>query len=82
MKHIIKLITVIVAGLFSAFVPFYALYSLWGWLISQVPLTSEWAGLTKVGITLVLLLIGGGTTIGLAFLFGAAAIGFVAWLLE
>lgn len=81
-KEIIKLISVIFAGAVAAAIPFVGFYSLWSWCMEQVPLVSEWAGLIKIGITLVMLAVGGGATVMLAILGGMAVIALLTSLLD
>ena len=70
MKDLLKLIFIVLVGAFAATVPFYAFYSIWSWAMTQVPMTSEWAGLIKVGVTCLMILVGGGITVTIA-VFGA-----------
>ncbi len=84
MKNLFVLVKIVLAYLlcFLAFLtPPFAFYSLWSWCMSQVSLTSEWAGVVKVIVTLFLLAIGGGATIVLAIIGGgvAATLG-LSWL--
>ena len=75
----------VTAGIVGAIVPIYYAYQLWAWVISQVPVTNEWAGLIKIGVTLVMILVGGGTTVAIAILLGlfaAVAVGFITGLLD
>ena len=72
-KEIVNGITVIFSGGVAAAIPFTGFYYLWSWCMTQVLLTSEWAGLVKIGITLVMVLVGGGATVGLAIFGGILA---------
>lgn len=67
-KGIVKIIAVFLSGGVAAAIPFTGFYYLWSWCMSQVPLASEWSGLVKIGVTLILVLVGGGATVGLAIL--------------
>lgn len=82
-KSTLALFITIVAGLAGAILPLYGAYQLWIWIISQVPVASEWAGLTKVGITLGMILFGSTVTVAIAFLCGLLAtvvVGFITGL--
>ena len=84
-KSVFALFITIVAGLTGAILPLYGAYQLWAWIISQVPVASEWAGLIKIGITLGMIFVGGGATVVIAFLCGllaTAAVGFVTGLIR
>jgi hypothetical protein len=72
-KDTLKLLLVFLFGTIGAAIPVTGFYLLWSWCIAQVPVTLAWAGLAKVGITLVMVLIGGGATIGLTILGGILA---------
>jgi hypothetical protein len=84
-KSALALFITVVAGLAGAILPLYGAYQLWGWIISQVPVASEWAGLIKIGITLGMIFFGGGATVVIAFLCGllaTAAVGFITGLIR
>ena len=84
-KSVFALFITVIAGLAGAILPLFWAYQLWDWTISQVPVTNEWAGLIKIGVTLVMILVGGSTTVAIAILFGflaAAAVGFVTGLIR
>lgn len=78
----IKPILVIFAGGVAAAIPVTAFYYLWAWCMEQVPLASEWAGLIKIGVTLVMLVMGGGVTVWLAIFGGIATMAILATLLD
>lgn len=82
MKDLIKLALIVVAGAFAAALPFYGFYSAWSWAMSQVPMTSEWAGLIKVGVTLLMVLVGGGATVTIAFFGGLLSAKMVAAIVD
>ena len=55
-------------GIFMAglcFLPAIAFYSIWSWAMAQVPLALAYAGLIKLGVTLLMILTCGGLTFGL-----------------
>lgn len=84
-KTALSLFATVTAGLAGAILPLFWAYQLWDWTISQVPVTNEWAGLIKIGVTLVMILVGGSTTVAIALLFGflaAAVVGFITGLFE
>jgi len=73
------------AGLFCAVIaaiPGTAFYLLWSWAVAQVPAAFAYAWAVKLGITLVMVLIGGGFTVGLTIFCGAAALALAAVILD
>ncbi len=82
MKDILRLFAALLGGAIGAAAPVTVFYFVWSWCIAQVPATLVWAGLAKVGITLLMVLFGGGATIGLAIILGALAASFVAFITE
>ena len=84
-KSALALFITVVAGLAGAILPLYGAYQLWGWIISQVPVASEWAGLIKIVITLGMISFGGGAVVVIAFLCGLLAttvVGFITGLIR
>lgn len=84
-KFVFALFITIVAGLTGAILPLFWAYQLWAWIISQVPVANEWAGLIKIAITLFMIFFGGGATVVIAFLCGllaTAAVGFITGLIR
>jgi hypothetical protein len=84
-KSALALFITVVAGLAGAILPLYGAYQLWGWIISQVPVASEWAGLIKIVITLGMIFFGGGAVVVIAFLCGLLAttvVGFITGLIR
>jgi hypothetical protein len=84
-KSVFALFITIVAGLTGAILPLFWAYHLWAWIISQVPVANEWAGLIKIAITLFMIFFGGGATVVIAFLCGllaTAAVGFITGLIR
>ena len=84
-KSVFALFITIVAGLTGAILPLFWAYQLWAWIISQVPVANEWAGLIKIAITLFMIFVGGGATVVIAFLCGllaTAAVGFITGLIR
>jgi hypothetical protein len=82
-KSAVAFFITIVAGISGAIFPFYGAYQIWGWIINQVPVASEWAGLIKVGITLAMILFGSTVTLAIAVLcgvFAMAVVGFITGL--
>lgn len=63
----------VVVGISAAILPLLWAYSLWAWIIAQVPMTSEWAGLIKIGITLGMIFFGGAATVAISLSFGVLA---------
>ena len=49
-KYIIAIVVSIAAGL----TPAYGAFLAWSWTMDQVPNSNEWAGLIKVGVTLLM----------------------------
>jgi hypothetical protein len=82
MKDILKLLAVIVGGIIGAGVPLTVAYHVWSWTMAQVPLTSEWAGLIKVGVSFLMFALGGGVTIACAFLLSVFLAGLVVAMVE
>ncbi len=68
--------------LLIAAIPSTVFYLLWSWCVAQVPVALEWAGLAKVGITLVMVLLGGGVTIGITLLLGSLAVAVAVAILD
>jgi len=84
-KSALALFITIVAGITGAILPLFWAYQLWAWIISQVPVASEWAGLIKIAITLFMIFFGGGATVVIAFLCGllaTTAVGFITGLIR
>lgn len=84
-KSVFALFITIVAGLAGAILPLFWAYQLWAWIISQVPVANEWAGLIKIAITLGMIFFGSTVTLAIAFLFGflaAAVVGFITGLIR
>lgn len=84
-KSVFALFITIVAGLTGAILPLFWAYHLWAWIISQVPVANEWAGLIKIAITLGMIFFGSTVTLAIAFLFGflaAAVVGFITGLIR
>ena len=84
-KSALALFITIVVGLTGAILPLFWAYQLWAWVISQVPVANEWAGLIKIAITLFMIFVGGGATVVIAFLCGllaTAAVGFITGLIR
>ena len=82
-KSALALFITIITGISAVILPLYGAYQLWAWIISQVPVASEWAGLIKVGITLGMIFFGGGITLAVALLCGLLAttvVGFITGL--
>jgi hypothetical protein len=74
-----------IAGLLCllvAAIPGTLFYLLWSWCLAQVPMAFAWAGLVKIGITLVMVLLGGGATIALTILCGSLAVAIAAAILD
>lgn len=63
-KNIIAIAVVLVLGA----IPVTTFYMAWSWCMDQVPVAHEWAGLIKVGITILCLPVGCGITIAATFL--------------
>ena len=82
MKSNIKFITTIIAGIIGALLPILGFYSLWSYCISQVPLASEYYGLFKILITLLLLFFGGGITLVLSIWIAIIIGALVAYFLD
>lgn len=82
MKDTIKIIAAFLAGLIGAAIPVTTFYLLWSWCMAQVPMAETWAGIAKIGITLAMILMGGGATVVLAVLFGVAALSVAAAILR
>jgi hypothetical protein len=81
----LALFITVVAGLAGAILPLYGAYQLWVWIISQVPIASESAGLIKIVITLGMIFFGGGAVVVIAFLCGLLAttvVGFITGLIR
>jgi|LakMenEpi03Aug12_release.lakeMendotaPanAssembly.Ray.scaffolds.fasta_scaffold3502755_1 hypothetical protein len=84
-KSALALFITVVAGLAGAILPLYGAYQLWVWIISQVPIASESAGLIKIVITLGMIFFGGGAVVVIAFLCGLLAttvVGFITGLIR
>jgi hypothetical protein len=81
-KSNLKATLAIVFCVIMAAVPATAFYLLWSWAMSQVAATLAYAGLIKVGITLVMVLFGGGFTIGLSFVLFTLSVALVAVLFD
>ena len=79
-KSVFALFITTVAGIAGAILPLFWAYQLWDWIISQVPVASEWAGLIKICITLFMIFFGGGATLVIAFLCGLLATTAVAFI--
>lgn len=82
MKTILKLIAVVIAGAVAAGIPITCFYFAWSWCMDQVPMANEWAGLIKIGLSLIIFAVGGATAIGLAILCGGVIAAVVAAVLE
>ena len=84
-KSNLALFVTLIAGAVGTVIPLYGAYHLWAWIISQVPVANEWAGLIKIAITLFMIFVGGGATVVIAFLCGllaTAAVGFITGLIR
>jgi hypothetical protein len=84
-KSALALFITVFAGITGAILPLFWAYQLWTWIISQVPVASEWAGLIKIGITLGMIFFGGGAVVVIAFLCGSLAatvVGFITGLIR
>jgi hypothetical protein len=68
MKTAIKIVMTSVFTLVAAAIPFTLFYLLWSWTMTQIPMANEWSGLIKVLVTFVMIGVGGGATLALAFL--------------
>ena len=82
-KSALALFITIVAGLAAVILPLYGAYQLWAWIISQVPVANEWAGLIKIAITFGMIFFGSTVTLVISFLFGflaTAVVGFITGL--
>lgn len=82
MKDLFKLLSILVVGLIGGAIPFAFFYLLWSWCLAQVPASLAYAGLIKVGITLGMVLLGGGSTVALAILGGFLGAALVAALID
>lgn len=75
MKRRLKWLAIAIGGLIGGSIPLTIFYLAWSWAVDQVPHASEWAGLAKIGISLVMLVVGGWATLLCAFLLGTALAG-------
>ena len=76
----LKILIAIAIGGFLAYIPLYGAYAIWSWCMLQIPAAVAWAGLAKIGITIILFFAGASITIGLAiigFTLGALLTGFL-----
>ena len=64
MKDFIKLLAGLVSGGIFAITPAYLFYLFWEWSMTLVPVAHEFAGMMKLGITVVLFATGGFAIIG------------------
>jgi len=72
-KSNLALFVTLIAGAVGTVIPLYGAYQLWAWIIAQVPVANEWAGLIKIGITIGMIFLGGWATIVIAFFCGLLA---------
>ena len=80
-RDIYRVLVVLLSAVITAVLPLLGFYFAWSWAIDQVPVANEWAGLIKVGISLIMVIVGGGATIGMAIIGGTlVATVLVAWL--
>ena len=85
LKTAFSMFVTVIAGIVGGIIPIFYAYQLWVWAMEQIPVSNEWAGLIKVGVTLGMIFFGGGATVVIAFLFGlaaATATGFITGLLR
>lgn len=82
MKNYLKIAISGIIVLVLAAIPATGFYLAWSWCMDQVPAAYEWAGLIKVGITLLTLMVGGGITVGLTVLLGGVGIAIAAAILD
>ena len=68
MKELIKVLSTIIGAGIGGAIPIWGAITFWMWCMAQVPVTMAYAGLIKVGITLLLIAVGGGLTFAIAFL--------------
>lgn len=71
MKAYLKLGITAIVALVLACLPISTFYFVWSWAVDQVPQANEWAGLMKVGLTLLMIAVGGPITVGLTIMFVA-----------
>lgn len=76
MKDITKLIVTILSGAAASAIPFTLFYLSWSWAMTQVP-AGDYAGLIKIGVSLAMLLVGGGITLWCAIVGGLIVTTFV-----
>jgi len=81
-KDIVKILSVILAGLIGAAIPVTLFYLLWSYCIGLVPVAATYAGVLKIGITLSMILVGGSATVAAAILLGFLASAFVVAVLD
>jgi hypothetical protein len=72
-KYWAAIITSVVVGL----IPATCVYFFWSWCMDQVPKANEWAGLIKVGITIVVAPMGLGISVWAGII--AMALSVAAW---
>lgn len=82
MKDYLKIAISGIVVLVLGAIPVTAFYFVWSWCMGQVQAANEWAGLIKVGITLVMLAVGGGVTFGLTLLFAGVGAAIAAAILD
>lgn len=73
-KTYTKIGATICASLGAGMIPAYSFYAIWDFCMSQVPAASEWAGLIKIALTLIMLSAGGTLTFLLS-IWAAALVG-------
>ncbi len=71
MKDSTKAWIAIPSAIAIASIPVWGFIAAWSWCMSQIPSSLEYAGLIKIGVSALLILIGGSTTLFLSIGGGA-----------
>lgn len=70
MRNKLKWLAVALGGIVGGGLPLTVAFLAWSWVMDQVPRSSEWAGLIKIGISFLMLVCGGWITVLCAFALG------------
>ena len=86
MKELITIGITGIIALLGAAIPLSCAYFVWTWAMAQVPVGLTYTGLLKLAVTLALVLVGGGFTIGMTILAcalgGSIALAVCSWLFD
>lgn len=82
MKDSTKIAIAVTSAIGVALIPVISLIYAWSWCMHQIPSSLEYSGLIKIGVSALIILIGGGTTVFLSIGGGTLALALAVFVLE